>query len=119
MAIFSKKTKKTDAATTAVAQAKAVLPVNLESVLLRPRITEKGTDKIAQGAYVFDVDVRATKQSIQAAIKKTYNVTARKVAIVNNKAKVVRNARTGKYGTTTGSKKAYVYLKKGETITVM
>lgn len=129
MALFSKKTKTTETTaktaavqarpTAAGAGARIAVPTNLESVLLRPRITEKGTDKIAQGAYVFDVDVRATKQLVQDAIKKTYKVTARKIAIVNNKAKVVRNARTGKYGKTTGSKKAYVYLKKGESITVM
>lgn len=116
MALFSKKTK---TPTAVQADASIVVPVNLESILLNPRITEKGTDKISQGAYVFDVDMRATKLLIRDAMKKTYNVTPRMVRIVVGKAKVVRNARTGKYGKTTAHKKAYVYLKKGETITVM
>lgn len=118
MALFSKKTEQKAKAPVAVV-APVAAPVHLDFVLVRPRITEKGTDKIAQGTYVFDVDMRATKKLVLAAMKKVYNVTPRKIAIVTNKAKVVRNARTGKYGKTTGSKKAYVYLKKGETITVM
>lgn len=118
MALFSKKTTpKTDVP--AKAEASVSVPINLESVLVRPRITEKGTDKIAQGAYVFDIDPRATKKLVAAAIAKTYSVTPRKIAIVNNRAKTVRNARTGKYGKTSGNKKAYVYLKKGDSITVM
>lgn len=118
MALFSKKTTKTETAPANVG-ASVATPVNLEAVLVRPRITEKGTDKITQGAYVFDIDTRATKKLVAAAITKTYNVTPRKIAIVNNRAKIVRNARTGKYGKTSGNKKAYVYLKKGDSITVM
>lgn len=102
-----------------VASGKISVPVDVSAVLVRPHITEKATDGIAKGVYVFDIDPRATKLSVRSAIVKTYAVTPRAVRIVNKKAKAVRNARTGRKGKTSGSKKAYVYLKKGETITVM
>jgi ribosomal protein L23 len=47
-----------------------------------------------------------------------YNVKPRMVHIVNIRPKAVRNARTGKSGMKSGGKKAYVYLAKGETITI-
>lgn len=68
------------------------------------------------GVYVFDVAVNATKRDIISAVKKAYGVTPRMVRTVTIHPSTVRHARTGKYGTSAGGKKAYVYLKKGETI---
>ena len=70
------------------------------------------------GIYTFDVADRATKRDITKAIFEIYNVRPRMVRIVNIRGKVRRNARTGQYGMSRGGKKAYVYLKKGETITI-
>lgn len=129
MALFSKTKKTTQKETPVVKKAvvkapvvvseKISVPLDISAVLVRPHITEKATDGIEKGVYVFDIDPRATKLSVRSAIVKTYAVTPRAVRIVNKKAKAVRNARTGRKGRTSGSKKAYVYLKKGETITVM
>jgi ribosomal protein L23 len=52
------------------------------------------------------------------AVKELYSVTPRKVAVVNVKSKERRNMRTGRVGVKRGGKKAYVYLKSGETITI-
>jgi len=129
MALFSKTKKITkketpakkevSAAAVVAVSEKVHAPLDVSAVLVRPHITEKATDGIEKGVYVFDIDPRATKLSVRSAIVKTYAVTPRAVRIVNKKAKAVRNARTGRKGRTSGSKKAYVYLKKGETITVM
>ncbi|OGG60110.1 50S ribosomal protein L23 [Candidatus Kaiserbacteria bacterium RIFCSPHIGHO2_02_FULL_49_16] len=85
-------------------------------VLLNPRITEKSTWHSAQGVYVFDVAVNSNKQQISRAIRAIYKVTPRKIRIVTVPSKSKRSARTGKLGVKGGGKKAYVYLKKGETI---
>src|SRR3989344_962965 len=91
---------------------------DLSHVLKNPRITEKATMHQATGVYTFDVADSANKQSIARAIASIYKVTPHKIRIVTIMAKQKRNARTGKRGVTRGGKKAYVYLKKGETITL-
>ncbi|MDO8552372.1 MAG: 50S ribosomal protein L23 [bacterium] len=90
----------------------------LSHVIINPRITEKSTWHSAQGVYVFDVDLSANKQQIAQAVRAIYKVNPRKVHVVTVQSKSKRNARTGKLGMKGGGKKAYVYLKKGETITL-
>lgn len=86
-----------------------------DSVLLRPRITEKaalGADNL--NVYVFEVSPSATKKSISASIRDAYGITPEKVrvAAIPLKRVFVR----GKRGVKSGGKKAYVYLKKGDKI---
>jgi ribosomal protein L23 len=88
-------------------------------VLQNPRITEKATMHSGEGVYTFDVADSATKRDILKAVRSLYSVSPRKVAIVRVPKKWKRNARTGKRGMQGGGKKAYVYLKKGETITIV
>lgn len=133
MALF-KKTKKEEETKTSTEQvtdqpkkapAKKAAPStkglgqDLSHILLHPRITEKATDQSVYNAYVFDVAVSANKKQIAAAVQRLYKVTPTKVRVVNVPTKRVRHARTGIVGKTAASKKAYVYLKKGETISVM
>ncbi len=87
---------------------------NFSEILIRPRITEKATEKSEHGVYAFDVSPRATKSSISFAIERLYKIKPRKVAIVTIRAKKI--LARGKRGKTSGGKKAYVYLKKGEKI---
>jgi large subunit ribosomal protein L23 len=91
---------------------------HLAHILKTPRITEKATMHAGAGVYVFDVADRATKRSIAEAVSSVYNVRPRMVRIVTIPTKMRRNMRTGKSGTSRGGKKAYVYLKKGDIITV-
>ena len=88
----------------------------MTNVLLRPRITEKATIVTEAGAYVFEVDPRVTKVEVAEAVKKFYNVTPRKVNIVRIPRKKIQSRRRGRFGLTAGGKKAYVYLKEGDTI---
>ncbi len=85
-------------------------------ILISPRITEKGAYLGEKGCYVFNVDRGANKGQIADAIKTIYKVTPRKVTVasVPRKSSVVRG--TNRTGMTAGGKKAYVYLKAGETI---
>lgn len=84
------------------------------SVILNPRITEKSTEKSEKGVYTFDVARKATKSSVKSAIKAIFKVTPRKVTVVPTRSKVILSR--GKRGKTASGKKAYVYLKKGDTI---
>lgn len=84
-------------------------------ILIRPRITEKTTNESAKNVYTFDVLTTANKKQIAAAIKDVYGVTPVRVRIAPVPAKSVMN-RKGTTGTTGAGKKAYVELKKGDTI---
>lgn len=117
MALFSKNTKKEVAAETKPATVSTVAAA--ATVLLkRPRITEKATAAALGSVYIFDVAGNATKRDIIKAVVALYKVTPRKVAVASVPTKNVRNMRSGIRGTKGGGKKAYVYLKKGETISI-
>jgi ribosomal protein L23 len=92
---------------------------NIASVLVSPRITEKATEKNEKGVYVFDVTPNSNKKQIEKAVRTLYKVDPRKIRIAQIPHKKVRNARTGMIGVKGGGKKAYVYLKEGDTISVM
>ncbi|MCC6290726.1 50S ribosomal protein L23 [Candidatus Nomurabacteria bacterium] len=81
--------------------------------LVRPIVTEKAA---ATGVHVFAVAADANKPLIRAALKKLYQVTPRRINIMNVQGKKVMMR--GKVGQKPGLKKAIVYLKPGETITL-
>ncbi len=85
-------------------------------ILISPRITEKGAFLSEKSIYVFNVAMDANKKEIAAAVKDIFKVTPRFVRIVAVPRKVVATRGTNRKGTTAAGKKAYVYLKKGETI---
>ena len=91
---------------------------DLSHILKNPRITEKATMHSEQSVYLFDISSRATKRSVSQAVSALYKVTPRMIRIVQIPMKVKRNMRTGKRGIKRGGKKAYVYLKRGENITI-
>jgi large subunit ribosomal protein L23 len=84
------------------------------STLVRMRITEKASLKMEQNAYTFEVARGANKKSIAMAVKEMYNVIPMKVHIVAIPAK--KRFTRGKKGIKSGGKKAYVYLKQGDSI---
>lgn len=85
-------------------------------ILISPRITEKGSDLSAQGIYVFNIAKNANRREVAEAIQAIYKVTPRTVRLINvpSKRRITRG--TNRMGATASGKKAYVYLKKGETI---
>jgi ribosomal protein L23 len=121
MALFGKNKKaeeKQEAAPAAPAIAMPSMGRDLSHVLKHARITEKATMHADAGVYTFDINAGSTKRDVMQAVRLLYKVTPRKVAIVSIPTKTRRNVRTGKPGRTGGGKKAYVYLKKGETMTI-
>ena len=85
-------------------------------ILTSPRITEKGAYLSEQGVYVFNVAMDANKKEIADAVQTVFKVTPRFVRIVAVPRKVVATRGTNRKGKTGAGKKAYVFLKKGETI---
>ncbi len=122
MALFKRTTKKEEKAVVAAVvpaeKGATVFSTGLAHILRHPHITEKASLNAEQGSYVFSVATRATKQDIEKAVFTIYKVKPRMVRIVNTPSKTKRSAKTGKIGVKQGGKKAYVYLKKGETITI-
>ncbi|MCA9367482.1 50S ribosomal protein L23 [Candidatus Kaiserbacteria bacterium] len=123
MALFGTKKAKTEAvsdkpATKPVREAVAT-DTNLSAVIVGPRITEKAVKQSEQNVYTFNVRRDATKFQVRDAITAIYKVTPVKVNIVN---KAPAKRMVGMRGTkkhVAGNKKAYVYLRKGDTINLV
>ncbi|MEX0786044.1 MAG: 50S ribosomal protein L23 [Dehalococcoidia bacterium] len=85
-------------------------------VIVRPLITEKATILAGDHKYAFEVDVRANKNQIRAAIQTAFNVQVLKVNTMNVAGKT---RRTGSRTTRKRSwKKAIVTLAEGDTIQI-
>ena len=84
---------------------------NPHDIILRPVLTEKAYEGIADKRYIFEVDVRATKTEIKAAIEEIFEgVKVESVNTMRTQGKMKRQGRT--QGRTPEVKKAIVTLKK-------
>ncbi len=81
-----------------------------------PRVTEKANSSNEKGIYVFNVESKFNKIMIKQAIKKQYGVEPKKVRMMNIPGKMVYIKRRPVQKD--GYKKAVVYLKKGDKITI-
>jgi large subunit ribosomal protein L23 len=124
MALFSKskkaapKSDKSEKAEKAVVKVAAPAVAHFKDVLRMPRITEKASALAMKNIVVFNVSDDATKRDIIAAVKKSYKVTPTSVRIISVPQKTVRHMKTGRMGVKGGGKKAYVYLKDGDSMTL-
>ena len=80
------------------------------SVLIRPIISEKSYGLMDQGAYVFVVDPRASKQQIRSAVEEHFSVRVASVNTLMRKGKRKRNRRTSTMGRRSDTKRAIVRL---------
>lgn len=118
MALFSSTPKKTTkkAAAKKAAPAKALENSALERALTAPWMSEKALIGTERGVYVFAIPADITKVQVAQAVERIYKVVPVKVNVVNlpGKRKALRTRRG--YGTRARRHKAYVFLKKGDTI---
>ncbi|AKU91587.1 50S ribosomal protein L23 [Vulgatibacter incomptus] len=89
--------------------------MNIHEVIRAPIVTEKSDqDRDAHNAFTFEVDRRASKDEIKAAVKKFFDVDA-----VDVRTSIVRG-KTKRVGRSIGQrpnwKKAIVVLKEGQKI---
>jgi large subunit ribosomal protein L23 len=54
-----------------------------EDIIIRPYITEKSNEDMANGKYTFIVDCRATKTAVKNAVEKLFGVKVLEVNTVN------------------------------------
>lgn len=79
-----------------------------EDIIIKPLLTEKGYDGIADKKYTFIVKKSANKVQIKAAVEKLFNVKVDSVNTANCKGKLKRMGRNQGY--TPDYKKAIVQL---------
>ena len=80
-----------------------------QDIIIKPLLTEKGYDGIADKKYTFIVAKSANKTQIKLAIEKLFGVQVASVNTVNCKGKLKRMGRNEGY--TPDYKKAVVQLK--------
>ncbi len=85
-------------------------------IILAPWFSEKALIQTERGVYAFAVPKNANKYEIAKAIKDVYSVTPVKVRIVNTPGKPVSMRTRRGDAFRAKRRKAYVYLKKGDTI---
>ncbi len=124
MALFSRSKKvENETAKPAVVKTEGakttVVPRNLSAVLVGARLTEKSVAQGDRNVYTFMVARRATKFLVRDAVKALYGVTPMKVNIVSKLPAKRLSGSKNRLVHETGYKKAYVYLKPGDTINLV
>lgn len=130
MALFSTNTpqKKTSATKSAKKAGVSVTPKDkalandtgrLSTILKAPHFSEKALISSGSGVYVFQVPSDATKHEVAAAIEKFFSVVPTKIRMVNLPSKAVSLRTRRGQGMRARRHKAYVYLKKGDTLNIV
>ena len=88
--------------------------INSFDIILSPAVTEKATILSEFNKIVFKVNKAANKKFIKKSIEKIFKVNVIKINTVNlkGKTKIIKGKKTFKSGT----KKAIITLKKGQSI---
>lgn len=89
---------------------------NITEKILRPRITEKAMRVAEKNVFIFEVHNKATKTDIRDAIRTIYGVSPTAIRMLNQQPRTEK--RKDRAVRVAGLKKAYVYLKEGDTITL-
>ncbi len=79
-------------------------------IIIRPVLTEKSYDGMADKKYAFEVAINANKTEIREAVEKIFDVKVDSVNTMRIEGKLKRQGRT--QGRRPERKKAYVTLKK-------
>lgn len=88
----------------------------LADILIRPVVTEKATQMMANNKYTFEVHATATKPLIRQAVEELFGV---RVTSVNTTNLPRKRRRVGRYfGFRTRHKRAVVTLREGDSITL-
>ncbi|MFH1602002.1 MAG: 50S ribosomal protein L23 [Candidatus Shapirobacteria bacterium] len=90
--------------------------MNLSQVVQKPVLTEKAMGLRDQGIWSFYVHPQATKGMVEKAVGEYLGVEAQKVRIINLAPKTKNLWRQKRKVVLKRSKKAMIWLKKGEKI---
>lgn len=89
----------------------------IKQVLIGARVTEKAAIASEKNVYVFNVATDATKNEIKKEVKRIYKVSPIKVNVINSTGK--KTFIRGKKGSKSDTRKAYVFLKDGDSINLI
>lgn len=88
--------------------------MDYRDIVIRPIITERGTDSMSIGRYTFEVHMSANKHQVKKAIEELF-----KVNVIDVNTMIVKGKIRG-FGRSTGKrknwKKAIVSLREGDSI---
>ncbi len=116
MGLFDSKKKAAAKKAAPAAKGDTTLERNIGNKILRPRITEKAMRVAEKNVYVFEIHQKATKIDIRDAVRTLYGVNP--VAVRTTTRQPHTESKRGRKVSVSGLKKAYVYLKEGDTITM-
>ncbi len=85
--------------------------MNAYDVIIRPIVTEKSMDDMAEKKYTFRVKKNTNKTEVKKAVEQIFGVDVEKVNIMNMRGKKKRQGMIE--GKTSDWKKAIVKLKEG------
>ena len=59
--------------------------MQINQIIKRPVVTEKSASRVALNQYTFEVDKKATKRDIAAAVEQLFNVEVYRVRVINRR----------------------------------
>jgi large subunit ribosomal protein L23 len=92
--------------------------MRISNIVVRPIVTEKSFDQVTMDKYVFQVGLKAKKESIRKEIKRIYNVDAADINTIIMPGKKRRISGSRKFTKGPKWKKAIVKLKEGQSIDI-
>jgi len=119
MALFNRTTKAKKASPKSKAVTVPSTVRDLSATLLAPHVTEKAMRGSEKNVYVFEVAANADKRAVKEAVNRLFSVTPVKVNIVNKTPRQYKSRARGRMALEHGMKKAYVYLKEGDSISLV
>lgn len=88
--------------------------MKIDEVLIKPVLTEKGTNYAKEKVYCFYVNPKASKKQIKEAIEYLYNVKVNQIKTSLRKGKIKRVGKLRKEKKLGMLKIAFVKLRQGE-----
>jgi len=88
-------------------------------IIKKAILSEKAYKQMEMGIYTFLVDPASTKQDVKTKVENQFKVLVDRVNLASKPFKMKRIARTRKQAKTGGGKKAIVWLKSGQSITML
>lgn len=88
--------------------------MKIEKVFIKPIVTEKATGLASRQIYAFEVNTKANKAQIAAALEKLYKVKVAGVQVILRKGKSKKVGRLGKTKKLADKKIALVKVSEGK-----
>lgn len=83
---------------------------DLHDIIIKPVLSEKSYDLIADKKYTFLVDIKSNKTEIKQAVEQVFGVKVERITTARRPGKIKRQGRTE--GRRPETKRAFVTLKK-------